>query len=335
MMQREKMLPELVDAFGRRHTYLRVAVTDRCNLRCTYCMPPEGVVRKPHGDILTFHEIARVTRVLAGMGVDKVRLTGGEPLVRRDLPMLVKQLAALTGVKRVSMTTNGVLLARHVAALRAAGLASVNISLDTLQPARFARITLRSHYHRVRDGIDAALAAGFDAVKLNVVVIRGFNDDELHQFAALTEDQPLDVRFIEYMPFRDNQWAKERLVPYTEIRERLETHAPLLPVVPEDPAQPARDFVMPGHQGRVGIIASMTRPFCERCSRLRLTADGALKTCLFHCPERRLRDALRSGMSDAELALTIRAALREKPVGHAPLETLATLDNRIMTEIGG
>ena len=325
----------LVDGLGRRHTYLRVAVTDRCNLRCTYCMPPEGVTRKPHDSILRFDEIVRVARVLAGMGVTKVRLTGGEPLVRRELPELVAALAAIPGIAAVSMTTNGVLLSRHVRALREAGLASVNISLDSLRPERFARITLRDHYRQVRAGIDAALGAGFDVVKLNVVVMRGFNDDELADFAALTRDLPLDVRFIEYMPFRDNRWAKERLVPYAEMRRILEAHAPLFPVVPEDPAQPSRDFVMPGHLGRIGIIASMTRPFCERCSRLRLTADGALKTCLFHYPERRLRDALRAGMSDEALARTIRDALRTKPAGHAAPETLITMDNRVMTEIGG
>jgi cyclic pyranopterin phosphate synthase len=298
-------------------------------------MPPEGVARKPHDAILRFDEIVRITRVLAAMGVNKVRLTGGEPLVRRGLPELVGALAAVPGIEAVTMTTNGVLLSRYANILRDAGLASVNISLDSLRPERFAHITLRDHYRHVREGIDAALVAGFELVKLNVVVMRGFNEDELPDFAALTRDTPLHVRFIEYMPFRDNQWAHARLVPYTEMRELLEEVAPLLPVAPEDPTQPARDFVMPGHRGKIGIIASMTRPFCERCSRLRLTADGALKTCLFHCPERRLRDALRKGMTDGELARTIRAALREKPVGHAPLETLATLDNRIMTEIGG
>lgn len=325
----------LVDGLGRRHTYLRVAVTDRCNLRCTYCMPPEGVSRKPHDAILRFDEITRVARVLSGMGVNKVRLTGGEPLVRRGLPDLVASLAALPGVDGVAMTTNGVLLARYADTLRASGLNSVNISLDTLRPDRFARITLRDHYGQVRAGIDAALAADFDAVKLNVVVMRGFNDDELPDFAALTRELPLDVRFIEYMPFRDNRWAKERLVAYDEIRQVLEADGPLLPVVPEDPAQPSRDFMLPGHRGRIGIIASMTRPFCARCSRLRLTADGALKTCLFHYPERRLRDALRGGMTDGELARAIRDALQSKPAGHAPLDTLMTLDNRVMTEIGG
>jgi cyclic pyranopterin phosphate synthase len=325
----------LVDGFGRRHSYLRVAVTDRCNLRCTYCMPPGGVDHKPHEEILRFAEIVRVARVLSEMGVDKVRITGGEPLVRRDLPELVASLSALPLVNKVTMTTNGVLLDRYATILRDAGLASVNISLDSLHPGRFASITRRDQYAQVIAGIQAALAAGFEAVKLNVVVMRGVNDDELVDFAELTRDQPLHVRFIEYMPFRDNRWAKDRLVPYTEMRRALEGRYSLLPVLPEDPSQPAREFAIPGHRGRVGIIASMTRPFCDRCSRLRLTADGSLKTCLFHFPEQRLRDALRGGMTDAELASAIRAALLAKPAGHAPMEELRVQPNRIMTEIGG
>lgn len=332
----ENMVREpLIDGFGRRHNYLRIAVTDRCNLRCTYCMPPQGIRAKPRAAILRFDEVVRVARVASEMGVTKVRLTGGEPLVRRGLPRLVHALAALPRIESVAMTTNGVLLSRFARLLRAAGLGSVNMSLDSLVPERFARITLRDHFDRVLAGLDAALAAGFVPLKINTVVIRGFNDDELPAFVELTRTKPVHVRFIEYMPFRDNRWARERLLSYDAMREILEQRYALEPVAPEDPAQPARDFQVPGYCGRVGIIASMTRPFCERCSRLRLTAEGALKSCLFHAPESGLRDALRAGITDDELADRIRAAVLGKPAGHAPLEELVAMDNRVMAEIGG
>lgn len=325
----------LIDGFGRVHNYLRIAVTDRCNLRCTYCMPPQGIQVKPRENILRFDEIVRIARVASEMGVTKLRLTGGEPLVRRGLPRLIHALAALPRVQSIAMTTNGVLLSRFARVLRTAGLGSVNMSLDSLRPDRFARITLRDHYDRVLDGLHAALEAGFIPMKVNTVVIRGFNDDELPDFVELTRANPIHVRFIEYMPFRDNRWARERLVSYDAMRETLGRHYDLRPVAPEDPAQPAREFQVPGYRGRVGIIASMTRPFCERCSRLRLTAEGALKSCLFHAPESELRDAMRAGITDGELADRIRAAVLEKPAGHAPLDELVAMDNRVMAEIGG
>ena len=327
--------PGLVDSFGRRHDYLRVSLTDRCNLRCTYCMPAEGVPLSPRADILTFSEIERLVRVMAGMGVNKVRLTGGEPLVRRGVAELVALLDAVPGIESVAMTTNGVRLKKEAAALRDAGLTTLNISLDTLRPARFAKLTRRNDFEKVIEGIDAAFEQGFPTIKLNTVVMRGVNCDELEDFVEFVRHRPIEVRFIEYMPFEGNGWSRADMVTYDDMMARLTRTYNLTPAPGQDPSAPARTFTIEGFQGKIGIIASMTQSFCAQCTRIRLTADGALKTCLFHNPEWNLRDMLRAGADDEVLQDAIRRAVHDKPEGHAALGVLEKQPNRSMVRIGG
>ena len=325
----------LRDGCGRVHTYLRISVTDRCNLRCLYCLPPAGAVFRPRAELLTLDEILRVARLCAGLGVTKIRLTGGEPLLRPGLPGLVARLAALPGVRRVGLTTNGVRLRRHAAELRAAGLTDLNLSLDTLRRDRFERIALRDHFDEVQAGLAAALDAGFPRVKINTVVMGGINDDELAELADLARARPLHVRFIEYMPFAYNRWSRATFVPYRDMLAALRRTYPLAPVPAEDPSAVAREFTAPGFLGTVGFITSLSDHFCDTCNRIRLTADGAIKSCLFHAAETGLRDALRGGADDAELERRLRAALAGKPAGHAPAEELVRLENRAMVSIGG
>lgn len=325
-------LPPLVDAFGRRHTYLRLAVTDRCNLRCLYCMPPEGVMLQPRAEILRFDEIVRLVRLLARMGVNKVRLTGGEPLIRRDVGLLIAGLARIDGIQTLAMTTNGVLLRTHAPLLREAGLTRLNVSLDTLRPDRFERITRRAHLSDVLGGIDAALAAGFAPLKINMVVMGGQNDDELADFVELAREKPIHVRFIEYMPFPGNSWRQATLVSYEQMLAVLRTRYPLTPAFPLGGSQVAREFEIPGFRGRVGFITPMTAHFCDSCSRLRITADGQLRTCLFNTPQGSLRDALRGGARDSEIEAKIRAAVACKPARH---HAYAERADRCMAQIGG
>jgi cyclic pyranopterin phosphate synthase len=336
----------LADRFGRVHTALRISVTERCNLRCTYCMPPEGVALRPRAEILTFEEIERLARLFVRLGVDKIRLTGGEPTVRRGLPSLVARLAAIDGLRALAVTTNGLTLSEEApgnadaAALRRAGLTHLNVSLDTLRPDRFERIALRPGLPAVLAGIDAALAAGFAPLKLNMVVMGGVNDDELGDFAELARDRPLHVRFIEYMPFDGNGWQRGELVPFHEMLARLGERFPLRPLSEidnerADPAATAREFTIDGFAGRVGFITSMTHDFCGGCNRLRLLADGSIKSCLFFPPEDNLRLAMRRGATDADLESIIRRVVTGKRAGHAALDELAALPNNSMIEVGG
>lgn len=325
---------KLVDTFDRRHTYLRISVTDRCNLRCSYCMPPEGLNWKDKTEILSYEEIIRIARVFADLGITKIRLTGGEPLVRKDLHVLVEHLSQLKGIKTIAMTTNAVLLAGQAQALKKAGLTALNISLDTLQKARFTDITKRDDYDNVIRGIDAALEVGFAPLKLNVVVIKGFNDDELLDIVDWSKDKPINVRFIEYMPFKDNHWQPEGVFPYAEMRELIDKQFTLVPLEMEHGAV-AKDFAIKDHIGSVSFVTSMTESFCSTCNRLRLTADGSVKSCLFYLPEVSLRDVLRRGITDEDLALMIQSAVLMKPEAHPPMDELATVANRSMIEIGG
>ncbi|MDH3252372.1 MAG: GTP 3',8-cyclase MoaA [Ignavibacteria bacterium] len=325
---------ELTDGFGRTHTYLRISVTDRCNLRCMYCMPAAGILAKPKADILTFQEIERVAELFARLGITKVRLTGGEPLVRRNLPELVRRLVRIAGIRTVAMTTNGVLLRSHIKDLRQAGLTKVNISLDTLLPERFERIAHRSHHGDVLAGIDAALEEGFAPLKINVVVIGGVNDDELPDFVELTRERPINVRFIEFMPFKANLWNAGTFVPYSKMRTSIEQRYELLPDELLQGAV-ARDFRIAGFAGSVSFITSMSDHFCEGCNRLRLTADGSIKSCLFYSAGVNLRAALRGGASDEVLHDMIRSAVILKPRQHPGMDEIAKLGNHSMIEIGG
>ncbi|MBX9880190.1 MAG: GTP 3',8-cyclase MoaA [Candidatus Obscuribacterales bacterium] len=325
---------QLIDNYGREHTYLRISVTDRCNLRCSYCMPPEGLKWKTKDNILTFEEIIRIARVFVDLGISKIRLTGGEPLVRKDLPFLVHQLSRLEGLSTIAMTTNGVLLSGQAQVLKDAGLTSLNISLDTLDRIRFAELTKRDDYEAVMKGINAALEIGFSSLKMNMVVIKGVNDDEVVDMVNWAKDKPINVRFIEYMPFKDNHWRPQGVFSYCEMRDAIEKQFKLIPLE-LTPGAVAKDFAIEGHIGKVSFITSMTESFCSSCNRLRLTADGSVKSCLFYLPEVNLKDVLRKGISDSELALLIQSAVLMKPEAHPPMEELANTANRTMIEIGG
>lgn len=325
----------LVDGFGRVHTYLRIAVTDRCNLRCRYCMPHSGPRFRPIEHLLTDGEIARLVRLFARIGIHKVRLTGGEPLTRPGIEGLVRTVAETPGIRTVGLTTNGVLLKRLALRLRAAGLERLNISLDSLCPDRYASIAGKPRLSDALEGIDAAYDAGIPRVKLNMVVIGGCNDDEVLDFVALTRERRVQVRFIEYMPFPGNGWDPARVRTYEELRATIERECPLEPVLDAASDGVAREYRVPGFRGTIGFISPMSQHFCASCSRLRLTADGALKSCLFYESECSLRDALRTGSSDEIIETMVRAAIERKPEAHAPPAALADGPNRSMFEIGG
>jgi cyclic pyranopterin phosphate synthase len=325
----------LTDSFGRVHDNLRVSVTDRCNLRCTYCMP-EDVTFRDRAELLTFEEIAAFVRVAVGLGVTKVRLTGGEPLVRKDLHKLVRLIAAVPGVRDIGLTTNGVLLADHAAELHAAGLRRLNVSLDTLDPARFRELTRRDGLDRVLAGLDAAKAAGFDPIKVNAVAIRGVTDVDAAPLARYCRDRGFELRFIEYMPIGAEAWERQKVFFAHEILELLGREVCRLEPAPgHDPKNPATEFDYADGTGRVGIIASVSRPFCGSCNRLRLTADGKLRNCLFALDEADVKDFLR-GTPDADaLADAIRRAVWAKWAGHAIDAADFVKPDRTMHAIGG
>lgn len=326
----------LTDTFGRRHTYLRISLTERCNLRCLYCMPEEGVDLTPSSQLMTTEEVMRVARLFVGAGVDKIRLTGGEPTLRPDLPELVGRMAALSGVKAVGITTNGIVLDRRMEQLREAGLTLLNISLDTLRPERFEAMTRRRGHDRVLRSIHAAVRCGFDPVKVNVVVMRGVNDDEIPDFVELTRHHPINVRFIEYMPFDGNVWSDTKMVPYRDMVAAVEGAFPQGLERCRDPrGEVAKNFKVPGFRGSVSFITSMTSAFCSDCNRVRVMADGNLKVCLFGANEVSLRDAMRDGASDDDLRYIVSAAVDRKRAAHAGMFELAKSPNRAMIKIGG
>lgn len=328
-------MPELIDQQGRRINNLRVSVTDRCNLRCIYCMPAEGVPWMPRSEILSYEEITRLVRVFAGLGITKVRLTGGEPLLRSDLPQLVEQLAAIEGVCDLAMTTNGYFLTKMAADLQRAGLHRLNISLDSLDPARFAALVRRDAFARTMEGIQTALGLPFRSIKINVVVIRGFNDDEVVAFAEFARTPGVQVRFIEFMPIgAEDGWARDKVVPGREIRETIEARYGLEPVH-TDPEHPASVYVLPDGGGQIGFIDSVSNPFCGSCNRIRITADGMLRTCLFSMTETDLKAPLREGCSDAALAEIIRGAVWLKEPGHLINDDAFERPTRTMSQIGG
>ena len=329
----------LTDALGRSIDYLRVSVTDRCNLRCRYCMPPEGVPARPHDEILRFEEITRIVRAAAGLGVSKVRLTGGEPLVRKGIVSLVGMLRGIPGLGELAMTTNATLLERFAADLAAAGLDRVNVSLDTLDPARYAEITRGGALADALRGLEAAERAGLTPIKLNAVVQRGFNDDEVAALASLTLQRAWSVRFIEMMPLNgDGDGCAERLVPSDEVRARIEAALGALePLQAEGGARgagPAVRYRLPGAPGTVGFISPVSAHFCAACNRLRLTADGRLRLCLLSAAELDLRAAVRAGAGEAELQEILRQAVRAKPAGHR-LAGAGGPGGRLMSQIGG
>jgi cyclic pyranopterin phosphate synthase len=331
---------DLVDSFGRVHRDLRISVTDRCNFRCTYCMPQEGMVWLPREDVLSFEEIERIARVLVErFGVDSIRLTGGEPTVRAHLPVLVGKLAALRvggdgDLVDLAMTTNGATLERQAHDLRQAGLRRINISLDSLHAERFAELTRRDELPAVLRGIDAAVAEGFDPVKVNVVLVRGHNDDELLDFAAFGRDKGVTIRFIEFMPLdADGVWGKDQVVGHDEVVATLDAAFGLEPLTWG--SEPAHRFRYRDGRGEVGIIPSVTEPFCTRCDRVRLTAEGNLRNCLFAIDEFDLRGVVRSGGSDQELADVIRRCVGAKWAGHQIGQVTFIRPRKSMSQIGG
>ncbi|CAL0310830.1 unnamed protein product [Lupinus luteus] len=325
----------LVDSFGRLHTYLRISLTERCNLRCQYCMPEDGVELTPRPQLLTKAEILRVANLFVSGGVNKIRLTGGEPTVRKDIEDICLELSNLKGLRTLSMTTNGIALARKLPKLKECGLTSLNISLDTLIPAKFELMTRRRGHEKVMDSINAAIDLGFNPVKVNCVIMRGFNDDEICDFVELTREKPINIRFIEFMPFDGNVWNVKKLVPYMEMMDTVVKRFPSLKRVQDHSTETAKNFTIDGHQGRVSFITSMTEHFCAGCNRLRLLADGNFKVCLFGPSEVSLRDPLRHGADDQELREIIGAAVKKKKASHAGMFDIAKTANRPMIHIGG
>jgi cyclic pyranopterin phosphate synthase len=325
----------LTDTFGRTHNNLRISVTDRCNLRCTYCMAEE-VVFMDRAQLLTFEEIAHFVAVAAPLGIDKVRLTGGEPLMRRHLDRLVRMLAPIPGIKDIGLTTNGLLLAGHAHELYDAGLRRLNISLDTLDPGRFRAISRRDGLEDVLAGIDAARRVGFAPIKLNAVIIRGVNEMDVVPLARYARAGGLEMRYIEYMPIGAEQWERGKVYFAHEMLEQLEREvAPLVPADDYDPRAPAMDFQYTDGGGRVGMIASVSRPFCMSCNRIRLTAEGKLRNCLFALDEVDVKPLLRGSPDDARLVELIRQNVRDKWEGHEINTARFVKPPRTMHAIGG
>ena len=326
----------LQDDFGRRLGDLRLSVTDRCNFRCLYCRPSE-VAGLPRQEILSFDEIERLARIFVLLGIRKIRVTGGEPLVRRDLPLLLRRLALLKdrGLEELVLTSNGSLLAPLARTLRDAGVDRLNLSCDSLEAEGFRRLTGRNGLDLFMRGLEAAQHAGFQGIKVNCVVIRGLNDHEVVDFARFARQRDLAVRFIEFMPLdAAAEWGAERVVPAAEILARLRGEFELIPVPPRNPAETASRFSLAG-AGEIGVISSVTAPFCERCNRIRLTADGHLRTCLFALQETDLRGLMRSGAEDPDLVQAIRCAVLTRERTHHVNEPGYIRPGRDMAGIGG
>ncbi|MCE9544710.1 MAG: GTP 3',8-cyclase MoaA [Planctomycetia bacterium] len=328
---------QLVDRFGRVHTNLRLNVTDRCNIRCFYCMPVENVRFRPHHEILTFEEIERFVRVVADLGITKLRLTGGEPLVRQHIDQLIARLVQVPGIDDVALTTNGILLGEQAQSLKDAGLTRLNISLDTLSEATFERISRRKGLQRVLDGIAAAQDAGFEKIRLNAIAIRNLTETEIVPLARFAMDRGLELRFIEFMPLdADGHWDHEQVLTGAEIRSMLEREfGPLAAAPRANASQPAVDFEYRDGRGRVGFINPVSEPFCGDCDRLRLTAEGQVRNCLFSIEEWDARALLRGGADDEQLAQLVRDSVGAKRAGHGIDNDDFVRPQRAMYQIGG
>jgi cyclic pyranopterin phosphate synthase len=327
----------LIDSFGRKIVNLRISVTDRCNLRCSYCLPEEKVEWLPRAEILTFEEIERFVRIVASLGIRKLRLTGGEPLLRKGLPALVAKLVAIPGIDDVGMTTNGVGLASLSGALFGAGLRRLNVSLDSLDRELYRKMTRRDAIEAVLEGLEAASACGFAPIKVNAVIERDKNLGEVVPLAKLAREKGFILRFIEYMPIgMGNAWTNERVVPNAEILAMLSEIAPLEPVQERaGAAGPAERFRWKDGKGEVGLIGSVTEPFCDHCNRIRLTADGKLRTCLFSIVEHDVRSLLRGGSADEAVAELVERAVESKEPGHKIGRPDFVKPIRTMSSIGG
>ena len=336
-MAEDQAMSRLKDSFGRTIDDLRISLTDRCNFRCIYCMPAEGLAWLPRRGILTYEEILRLTRIFTGLGVRTVRLTGGEPLIRHDVDVLTEGLTRLDSSLDLGMTTNGFFLAKRAERLAKAGLKRVNVSLDSLRPERFERMARRDGrlLFRILEGLRVARNVGLHPIKLNCVVMRGYNEDEVLDFARLGREHDYQVRFIEFMPL-DGQgaWSMQSVVPGVEIRARIDAVFPLSPASGNG-SEPATVYRFADGRGSIGVIASVTEPFCDHCNRVRITADGQLRTCLFSLREYNLRGLLRSGAPDEEIADFILAAVWKKEPGHKINQLDFVRPSRSMAVIGG
>ena len=330
-------MEQLVDSWGRAIKSVRVSVTDKCNFRCRYCMPAEGLDWLPRDEVLDYEEIARLVRVMAAMGVDEVRLTGGEPLVRRDVPALVRMLAAVPGVRDLSLTTNGVLLDRLARPLVEAGLRRVNVSLDSLNHVRFAEITRRDALDRVLAGLEEAERyPELRPIKVNCVAVKGFTETEVPALADLARRKPYVVRFIEFMPLdADEVWRTDQVLSGGEIRALIEEHHGPLVELPAKASSTSRRFAFADGAGEIGFVNPVSEPFCSTCDRIRLTADGQLRTCLFSRREWDLKTSLRAGADDAELAALVRNAVAHKELKHRINDPGFVRASRSMSQIGG
>ncbi|NPV92557.1 MAG: GTP 3',8-cyclase MoaA [Firmicutes bacterium] len=324
------------DNFKREINYLRISLTDRCNLRCIYCIPQEGVPLKPHEEILRLEEIIHLVKVAADVGISKVRLTGGEPLIRKGIVNLVRVLSKIPGIDDLAMTTNGILFPRFGPELKEAGLTRVNLSLDTLKPERFREITRGGDWEQAWKGVETALELGLAPVKLNAVIMRGTNDDEIMDFVELTYKYPLHIRFIEYMPIGEHSgWEERKLVTQQEMLGQIEKQYRVQPVMGIRGMGPAKYYNLEGSRGSLGFISPLSSCFCAYCNRLRLTADGRLRPCLHSTQELNLRDCLRSGASNQELAELFQTAIKGKPERHTMNEEGWKGRARFMQQIGG
>ena len=331
------MSEQLIDGFGRVHNNLRISVTDRCNIRCFYCMPADHVQFMNRHELLSFEEIERFVRTVVPLGVNKLRLTGGEPLVRRGLSDLVRKLASIPGIKDVGLTTNGILFGEQAQELFDAGLRRVNISLDALDPTVFREVTRRDGYEKVVESIHIAKRVGFDPVKVNAVAIRNLTEDQIVPFGQFARDTGVEIRFIEFMPLdADNAWEREKVLFGNEIIERLSNEiAPLVPVGQSDPSAPATDFEFADGVGRIGLIASVSQPFCSQCNRFRITADGKLRNCLFSMEETDIKTLLRANASDQKIVAAVRNTISAKKEGHEINSAQFIQPDRPMYSIGG
>jgi GTP 3',8-cyclase len=324
------------DDFSRQITYLRLSITDRCNLRCFYCSPVQEMVKLHHTDILRYEELLHLARLGVQAGMTKIRVTGGEPLVRLGVESFLASLKALPGLQEICLTTNGVLLAEKAAALWRAGLRRLNISLDSLRPERYARITGRDQLAQVWEGIHTAAAMGFAPIKINCVILRGINDDELLNFARLSLDHPWHIRFLEFMPIGSStRWREDYYLPVAEMRDRLLQYGSLEELPLAVNAGPAQRFRYPNAQGEIGFISPISQHFCQQCNRLRLTADGRLRPCLFGDEELDLKEPLRTKANDDTLLALFHQAILKKPVRHHLNQDIASPCVRSMASIGG
>ena len=324
----------LIDRYQRHLNYLRISITDRCNLRCLYCKPDGSIPKLPHHDILTYEEILRVVELAVGLGISKVRITGGEPLVRKGICPFLKQLAQIDGVEDLSLTTNGVLLGKYVDEIKAAGVKRLNISLDTINPDKYAQITGQDTFKHVWEAIHRAHGLGFAPIKINVVALKGYNEDELIDMARLTIDNPFHVRFIEYMPIGLARARHDDLLKTNDIKEKISEVGPLLPVARSDQDGPAERFQFAEAAGEIGFISPISNHFCQSCNRLRISASGQLRSCLLSDNQLDLRRALRNGGSNEDLVQMFLTSVQKKPAGHQ-ITANGRKVNSQMSSIGG